>query len=85
MVTGSRKFFNTVAWGHGAVLQVPSCACFVGVYSILDTSKMLTVSLVPSPPPQLSSLAVRITLLRIIRTTSVLQATIAAVEEWERG
>ena len=34
------------------------------------------VSLVPSPPPQLSLLAVQIT---------QLQATIAAVEDWERG
>ena len=24
VVTGSRKFFSTVAWGHGAVPQVPS-------------------------------------------------------------
>ena len=36
-------------------------------------------SLVPSPSPQLSSLAVRITVIR------VLQATIAAVKDWERG
>jgi len=71
----------------GAHLAVSTWASFVpnkrGRRSVnrvrlLLWATMAARSLVPSPPPQLSSLAVRIALF-------VLQATKAAVEDWERG
>ena len=66
--------------GFDAQLQrILSLHCTLYVYS-----------LGPSPPPQLSSLAVRITrrknvLLMLYSQRCVLQATIAAVKAWERG
>ena len=59
------------------------CSMLFGTYyaqnyaSIIRPGLMHICSLVPRPPPQLSSLAVRITLRR--------QATITAVKDWERG
>ena len=47
--------------------------------SARDIPILPTTSLLPSPPPQLSSLAI------VSSVLFVLQAMIAVVEDWERG